>query len=131
MSQETMEIARAAGEALERADMDAVLALFDPAIEVFDHDIPDAPHSYRGVEGLERWQADWEASWASWRWEPDELIDAGDRVVTILRLHATGRESGVEVERLDGAVWTVRHDKVIRLDYYGSKDEALEAVGLR
>jgi ketosteroid isomerase-like protein len=128
---QTVEIVRAAGEALERGDIEAVLAFFDPAIEVFDHDIPDAAQSYRGFDGLERWQADWEASWASWRWELDEVIDAGDRVVTILRVHATGRESGVDVERLDGAMWTLRGEKVIRLDYYGSKAEAVEALGLR
>jgi hypothetical protein len=27
-------------------------------------------------------------------------------------------------------VWTVRGGKCVRLDYYGSSDEALEAVGL-
>jgi ketosteroid isomerase-like protein len=32
--------------------------------------------------------------------------------------------------RLDGAVWTLRDRKGIRLDYYGSRAEALEAVGL-
>jgi hypothetical protein len=36
----------------------------------------------------------------------------------------------VEVERLDGAVWTLRHDKCIRVEYYNSKQQALEAVGL-
>jgi ketosteroid isomerase-like protein len=130
-AQENVEIVRAAWEALDREDMEAFLGFCDPAIEVSDHDIPDAPESYRGLDGLGRWQADWEASWASWRWEPEEFIDAGDRVVAVLRVHATGRESGVEVERLDGAVWTLRDGKLIRLDYYGSKAEALEAVGLR
>jgi ketosteroid isomerase-like protein len=65
------------------------------------------------------------------RWEPEKFIDAGDRVVAILRVHAKGRGSGVDIERLDGAVWTLREGKLIRLDYYGSKAAALEAVGLR
>jgi ketosteroid isomerase-like protein len=87
--------------------------------------------SYRGLDGLQRCEADWEASWSSWRWEPEEFIDAGDRVVAVLRVHAKGRESGVDVERVDGAVWTLRRGKCIRLDYYGSKAEAVEAVGLK
>jgi hypothetical protein len=61
---------------------------------------------------------------------PQEFIDAGRRVVAVLRVHAKGRGSGVDVERLDGAVLTLRDEKCIRLDYYGSRAEALKAVGL-
>jgi len=35
------------------------------------------------------------------------------------------------VERVDGAVYTMREGKCVRLDYYGSREQALEAVGLR
>jgi ketosteroid isomerase-like protein len=129
MSQENVEIVRASYRALNAGDMVGALAAVDSGIEVFDHDIPDAIHSYRGIDGVMRWQADWEASWASWRWEPEEFIDVGDRVVAVLRVYAKGRGSGVDVERLDGAVWTLRDGKAIRLDYYGSKAEALDAVG--
>lgn len=131
MSKENVELVRASWEVWERGDMEALFAFYDPGIEIFDHDLPDATESYHGLEGLGRWQADWEASWASWRWEPEEFIDADDRVVVVLRVHAKGRESGVEVERLDGAVWTLRDGKFIRIDYYGSKAEALESLGLR
>jgi hypothetical protein len=36
----------------------------------------------------------------------------------------------VPLERLDGMVWTLRDGKAVRLDYFGSRTEALEAVGL-
>jgi ketosteroid isomerase-like protein len=130
VSQENVEIVRASWTAWERGDMEAFVAFDDPAIEIFDHDLPDATESYRGLDGLGRWEADWAASWDSWRWEPEEFIDAGDRVVVILRVRARGCRSGVDVERLDGAVWTLRDGKGVRLDYYGSKPEALKAVGL-
>jgi ketosteroid isomerase-like protein len=48
----------------------------------------------------------------------------------VLRVFAKGRGSGVNVERVDGAVWTFRDGKCIRLDYYGSKAQAVEAVGM-
>ena len=130
MSQKNVELVRASWEAAERGELEAGFAFYDPAIEIVDHDLPDAAESYRGFDGFRRWRDDWEASWASWSWEPDEFIDAGDRVVAVLRVHATGRLSGVDVERIDGAVWTLRYGKCIRFDYYGSKAEALEAVGL-
>ena len=124
-----MKIVSRSYDAFGRGDPEAALAAFDPEIEAYDHDIPDAGE-YRGFEGLMRWQADWERSWESWRWVPEEFIEAGDRVVAILRVHAKGRQSGLEVERVDGAVWTLRDGKCVRLDYYGNREQALEAAGL-
>jgi ketosteroid isomerase-like protein len=129
MSQENVEIVRRGYDAYVRGDLDSALAAFDPEIEIYDHDIPDSGE-YRGLDGLLRWQADWDASWASWRWQPEEFIDAGDRVVAVLQVYAKGRGSGADVERLDGAVWTLQDGKCVRLDYYGSKAQALAAVGL-
>ena len=129
-SSHNIDIVRNVYEALGRDDVEAAIAAIDPAVEIYDHDIPDAGE-YRGLDGLAAWRADWERSWESWRWEPEEFIDAGDRVVAILRVHARGRESGVEVERLDGAVWTLRDGKGVRVDYYGSSEEALAAVAIR
>lgn len=130
MSQENVEVVRLSYEAYALGDIEGALAAIDPEIVIQDHDIPDAGE-YHGIDGMFRWQADWESSWESWRWEPEEFIDVGDRVVAVLRVYAKGRGSGVDVERLDGAVWTMRDAKGIRLDYYGSKAHALEAVGLR
>jgi ketosteroid isomerase-like protein len=129
MSQENVEVVQRSYEAYLRGDLDAALAPLDPEIEIYDHDVPDAG-KYRGLDGLLRWQADWESSWESWRWDPEEFIEAGERVVAVLRVHATGRQSGVAVERTDAAVWTLRDGKCVRLDYYGSRAAALEAAGL-
>ena len=130
MSEENVEIVRRFYDAYVSGDLESALAAFDPEIEVYDHDILESGE-YRGLEGLFRWQADWESSWESWRWDPEEFIEAGERVVAVLRVHATGRQSGVDVERVDGAVWTLREGRCVRLDYYGSREEALEAAGLR
>jgi ketosteroid isomerase-like protein len=127
MSDQNVEIVRSWYDAYIRGELNTAIA--HPQIEIFDHDIPDAGE-YRGLEGVLEWQADWERSWQSWRWEPEEFIEAGDRVVAVLRVHAKGRHSGVDVERLDGAVWTMSGGKCVRLDYYGSREQALEAVGL-
>jgi ketosteroid isomerase-like protein len=45
-------------------------------------------------------------------------------------MHATGRGSGVELERRDAIVYTFRAGKIVRLDYYNKREQALEAVGL-
>jgi ketosteroid isomerase-like protein len=102
---------------------------FDSEVEVRDHDIPDAG-DYRGHSGYFRWLEDWAAAWQSFSLDPREFIDAGDSVLVVVRLRARGRGSGVEVDREDGLVYTLRDGMIVRLDYYGSKVEALDAVGL-
>ena len=129
MSEENVEVVRHIYEAMARDDVPAVLDVLDPDIEIQDHDLPDATE-YQGLEGVLAWQADWDSSWENWRWEAEEFIDLGDRVIAVLRTHAKGRGSGVELERLDGAICSVSRGKVSRIDYYGSKAEALEAAGL-
>jgi ketosteroid isomerase-like protein len=102
--------------------------LLDPAFEVHDHDSPDQD-VFRGHAGFLRWIDDWDAM--EWTLEPEEFVDAGERVVVLARLSARGRASGVSLVRRDGMVWTLRNGKVVRLDYFNNPGDALEAAGLR
>ncbi len=98
-------------------------------VEAHDHDILDAGE-YRGRPGLERWLEDWASAWLEFSMEPEEFIDAGDRVVAVIRMTATGRGSGVIVDRQDAIVYELRAGKIVRLDYYNNREQALTAVGL-
>jgi ketosteroid isomerase-like protein len=100
----------------------------DPAIEVFDHDIVDASNPYRGQEGVARWLADFAESWDSYAMELREVLDRGDRVVSLFRIRAVGAGSGTPVERDDAMVWQFREGKLVRLDYFNDQQQALEAV---
>jgi ketosteroid isomerase-like protein len=101
----------------------------DEAIEVHDHDILDAGE-YRGHEGFGRWLEDWGAAWAAYNFEPEEFIDAGDRVVAVIHMKAEGQSSGVATERHDAMVITMRDGKWLRVDYYNNREQALKHVGL-
>jgi len=98
-------------------------------VEVYDHDIPDRG-DYRGHPGFGLWLREWGAAWAEWSLEPEEFIDAGDRVIIVAHMRAKGRGSGVEVDRQDALVYELRDSKIGRVDYYNNKVQALEAVGL-
>jgi ketosteroid isomerase-like protein len=135
MSQENVEIVRRCVELVRPFDEEFIGSrvgtdLLDFGLEVHDHDSPDLT-VLRGHRGFLRWIDDWAEAWEDWRVEPEEYIDAGDRVVVLARLAARGKESGLQLVRRDGMVWTVRNGKAVRLDYYGSATDALEAVGLR
>jgi ketosteroid isomerase-like protein len=98
-------------------------------VEIHDHDIMDASE-YRGHAGFRRWLEDWTAAWSDFTMEPEEFIDAGNRAIIVLRMKATGRGSGVPVDRQDAIVWELRGEKFGRIDYYNSREQALRAAGL-
>lgn len=128
MSEENVAIVQRGWERLEATgepDWDATAE----DVEIHDHDIPDRSE-YRGHAGLRQWFEDWGAAWAEWSFEPAEFIDAGDRVVVVGQMTATGRDSGLQVDRQDGIVYTMRQGKIVRVDYFNSRDQALEAAGL-
>src|SRR5437763_17207183 len=116
MSQENVEIVQRGREgylATGEPPWDA----FDEEVEVFDHDTPDQG-AYRGHLGLRRWLEDWGAAWDDWSIEPEEVIDAGDSVVALIRMKTRGRGSGVEVERRDAQVFKLGNGRIVRLHYY-------------
>ena len=84
MSQANVEIVRRGFEHF-MATGEPLWETLDEEIVVRDHDIPDSGDC-RGYAGLARWREDWEAAWDDSRWEPEEFIDAGDRVVAVLRV---------------------------------------------
>jgi hypothetical protein len=51
-------------------------------------------------------------------------------VIAVVNRHASGRASGVKVERPFWLVWTLRDAKVTRLVWYLTRAEALDAAGL-
>jgi ketosteroid isomerase-like protein len=63
--------------------------------------------------------------------EPLEFIDAGERLVVPYRFGGRGRHTEIEVEFSFAHVITIREGKAVRVRVYETKEEALEAVGLR
>ena len=121
---------------LVRRGFEHFLATGEPAwdtlhehVEVRDHDIMDG-REYRGHADVRRWMfEDWASAWSEYSAEPQEYIDVdAERVIAVLRIKATGRASGVAIERQDAMVYVVRDQQVTRVDYYNSKQQALEAV---
>jgi ketosteroid isomerase-like protein len=130
MSQENVEIVRRAVESFNRRDIAAILADFDQdAAWVEDQRYPGA-EIFRGPSGVERSIRKWWDAWAEIAMDLEETIDLGDRVVLAGRVQARGHDSDVTVEAPFGGVYEFRAGKVLRVEILGSRDEALEAVGL-
>jgi ketosteroid isomerase-like protein len=90
------------------------------------------PAVYRGLDGFRRFVRDVDEIWEGFRFDPEELIDAGDHVVASARISGRGRGSGIETEMDEFSVWTVRDGKVSSIiGGFRDRADALEAVGLR
>jgi ketosteroid isomerase-like protein len=128
MSAEDLETIRRAFEGfLETGEAD--WAYLDENIEIRDHDVPDQD-GYHGHDGFARWFENWGDAWAEYTMEPLEFIDGGDRIIVVLRMRATGRGSGLELDREDAIVHELRAGKIVRIDYYNNKRQALAAAGM-
>jgi ketosteroid isomerase-like protein len=85
---------------------------------------------YTGPAGAMQFNAEWAAAWDDWEMEPEDYIDAGERVVVILTQRGRSKATGIPVEMRFAQVWTLRDGQGIRMQLYASVEEALEDVGL-
>ena len=97
---------------------------------------PRPPHSRDHLGGrygndavlanYERWHEAWEGAETTL----EEVIGHGDRVFVTVRFQGRGRASGIEIDTRLYEVFTLRDGKVLRIDEYEHRADALEAAGL-
>jgi ketosteroid isomerase-like protein len=129
MSQKNVEIVRRVYEAYISADFDATFDLLDPAVEFDARNRPEGG-LYHGHAGVAEAVRIWTGAWAAWRIELEEILDAGDHVVAFERQSGRGKGSGVRVAEETASVFTLREGKVVRIEWFLNRAEALEAAGL-
>jgi ketosteroid isomerase-like protein len=128
---EIVDVVRRSNEAFNRRDVDVMVALSDPEIEV--EDVPELPEArvFRGHDGLRELM--------SLNWEPWQRVVVGvermiqiddERVLLLSRNRWTVRESGVEIVQRRGSIFTVRNGRIVRARFYADQQLALQAAGI-
>ena len=74
--------------------------------------------------------AEWMETFAEFTMTGEEFIDGGDIVVVRVPQGGRGVDSGVPVTATFWFVFALRDRKIVSLDMYGSRAQALEAAGL-
>jgi ketosteroid isomerase-like protein len=123
MSQENVEIVRT----FLSAGVDEALAYADPG--VVWNPIEELPT--QGHDAVRASLARWKAEWDDYELMAEELVDLGDQVVATVRMRARGRGSGAPVDARFYDVYTLHDGKIVRMDQFTQRSEALAAVGLR
>jgi ketosteroid isomerase-like protein len=128
MSQETLEVVRAALAAWNGGDMDTLGDLLDPDIVVRMPEGWFEPVVMGRAAVVREWRQAREI-WDADSLEPtSDLIDVGNRVVLRFIWRGEGRLPDSHMEFT--AVYTVRNGKITGQESFWDHEEALEAAGL-
>jgi ketosteroid isomerase-like protein len=122
MSQTNVEIVR---RFLSVVDADEALKYADPGIVW--NPIEELPT--QGHDAVRTSVAYWRAEWDDYEVIPEGFEAIADSVVATVRLRGRGRGSGLEIDARFYDVYTLREGKIVRMDQFTERSEALEAVG--
>jgi ketosteroid isomerase-like protein len=125
----SVELVREIIDALNRGDVEAMLARMDPDFEWRPLEDSPVSRNYRGHEHVRRYVEDWLSTFDNLRLELVEPSAVGDQVVVVVRGHGRGRASGVELHSSFCQVWTLRGGRAVRMEEHATRRQGLAALG--
>jgi ketosteroid isomerase-like protein len=132
VSQQDLELVRSMLETLNESGVEAALDRIHPNFEgITPPELSPEPDTYRGHEGIRRYFAGFEGVMDEVRWEADELMEAPDeRVVAGIRLVTRSVATGLELELPVWQLCTLQDGKVLRIEGFAKREDALRAAGI-
>lgn len=128
MSVELVELVEKGYEAWNSGDRGWVLEHMAEDVEwITPPDDPD-PSTYHGLEGVEKYWAQWRAAVGQLNFQVEEMIDAGNSVVVVARRQGRGEHSGLQISDRVIQVFEFEGDKCIRVHEYYDRAAALSSL---
>ena len=112
----------------DSAGVDATVFADDFEVEFISETYGSLRPPSRGPQGFAEAWLEWLEPWESYQVELEGFIDAGDKVVSLVRVLARSERDAVPVEHQPAAVWAVRDGKVVSVRFYLEREAALEAA---
>jgi ketosteroid isomerase-like protein len=128
MAPGNVEVVREIVDALNRGDVDAMLAYMDPDFEWRALEESPASGGHRGHEQVRRYVEDWRGTFDDLRLELGEPSAVGDQVIVVVRGYGRGRASGVQLDNSFCQVWTLRGGTAVRMQEYATREAGLAAL---
>ncbi len=126
-----VELVREIVEALNRGDLDAMLARMDPDFEWRPLETSPVARICRGHEEVRRYVEEWRSTLEGVRLELEDPTQVGDQVIAVVRGHGRGRASGLELVSLFCQVWTVRGETAVAMEEHPTREHGLAALDSR
>jgi hypothetical protein len=119
--------------AANRRDFELILLAYDPGAYQYHPSAdllpPDFERVYRGHDGYLHFWSRWLDAFEDIRWDPEEMLDLGERVLVTTRQSGHGSGSGVAVSLPVYQLFTLRHGMVVSQQDFLDRPQALEAAG--
>jgi ketosteroid isomerase-like protein len=133
MSAETLALARTGYQALAAGDLDRVLEIIDPEITLEVHTgRPDLPETQtlHGHAGFRENLGSLLEVFEDIEVTPESFTDLGEHLIVEVHTVSHGRASGIRIENRIVHIWTIREGKATRFRVFGTRQEALDELGL-
>jgi uncharacterized protein len=122
MSSRNVGVVRGFNDALAQGDMDGMLDFLDPQLEWRAPESVPWGGTFHGHDGFREFVGKLLDQPAEFRREMLEYLDAGERVVVLLRQMGRRKGSDTEYDVPEVHIWTVRDGKIV--DFEGFFDTA-------
>jgi ketosteroid isomerase-like protein len=129
MSQENVELARRIYDAVNRRDLDALLAVTDDDAELISI-LVSVEGGYHGHAGFRRWWENVFDNFPDYTIEVGEVRDLGNLTMASIRLRGHGSVSDAPIDQPLSQIIQWRDNKAVRVQSFRTEGEALESVGL-
>jgi ketosteroid isomerase-like protein len=118
--------------AANRRDFELVLTAYDPELYEYHPAVdllpPDLERVFHGQDGYLRLWRYWLEAFEDIRWDPEEILDLGDKLLVTTQQRGHGSGSGVAVSKPVFQLFTFRSGLVIRQEDFLDRSQALQAA---
>ena len=129
MAEGNVQLVRRGFQALREGDVEALIPLIHPEFEATTPPgLAAEPDTYRGPEGIRRYFESFYEAMDRVRFEADDFIPVGERVVVPLTLRARGRTTGIGTAQKVVQIWDIKDEKAYRVEVYATLEDAMAAA---
>jgi ketosteroid isomerase-like protein len=129
--QEDVEVIRVAFERWNQRDIGYWIRHADPQVEIWSKyaALDQAGGPYRGHEGMREWRAEIDRNFELHEVLVDDVRGVGVKVLVLGAVRFRGKASGSTMHHPFGWVCEMRDGMLMRMFFYSSHGEALQAAG--
>ena len=133
MSRENVEVVREHIEAYRRDDVAKSTSFLDPDIIIDTTRVSGSIGAVsHGHEGVVQDQRRFMAAFEDYAFDIERMTDlGGGTIAVVVTERGRGKGSGIAVERSAAGLYSVLDGRIVRITWFPTEREALEAVGLR